>query len=202
MLRFRDDCCSCSTQRGALGKIWASGCECVQGCPQERSQWCCFSFDNPDEGQGQLFVMGLLEKLTASYLCMQTCASLLASSNRDEMSTDYTSNTRRISPPLVLNMMKLKCFFLSPHNSLCGCLHWETPKLPGIWSAKGVLLYKQENHPNCKLIFNVASVNVWGSLCSTICAPISQTPFSASSAWCRDFQCCTVLLGSVHYQRQ
>lgn len=71
--------------------------------------------DNSDEGQGQLFVMGLLEKLTASYLCMQTRASLLASSNRDEMSTDYTSNTRRISPPLVVrNMMKLKCFFLSP----------------------------------------------------------------------------------------
>lgn len=59
--------------------------------------------------------MGLWEKLTASYLCMQTRASLLVSSNRDEMSTDHTSNTRRISPPFaVLNMMKLKCFFLSP----------------------------------------------------------------------------------------
>lgn len=70
-------CCSCSMQRGSLGKIWGLGCAGVWGCLQERSQWYCFSCDNPEDRQAQLFVTRSLHRLLAPYVVTQTHASLL-----------------------------------------------------------------------------------------------------------------------------
>lgn len=162
-------------KEGHLGRSWGLGCACVQECLQERSQWCCFSCNNPEDGQTQQFVTSVI-----SILHLQRHMQVyLASSNTGEMLTDCVVQTQEESDWCASGPSSFPCwvFFLKATAavlfslcSLCGCLHWETPKLYGMLSEEGIPLnnMKFTSITNWYLMLHLRRVTIWGRLCSAI----------------------------------